>query len=158
MHMRFGFSCFICLLHQHHLWVESFMQFGFQYNLTYKILKFKLKNKKSFYHRRRERAYQQYKSVENAASILGNLLGTWLEQKKVAEKKKIVFLALGMEQKKGKSPIFNSKLSWVSDFQPRTPKPDIMHPWTNKTRQIYPLNRIHPGFQPRHPSDMDIFA
>ena len=30
--------------------------------------------------------------------------------------------------KKGKSPIFNPKLSQESDFQPRTPKPDIMHP------------------------------
>ena len=28
----------------------------------------------------------------------------------------------------GESPIFNPKLSRVSDFQPRTPKPDIMHP------------------------------
>jgi len=28
----------------------------------------------------------------------------------------------------GKSPIFNPKLSRESDFQPRTPKPDIMHP------------------------------
>ena len=53
---------------------------------------------------------------------------------------------------KGKSPIFNPELSASSDFQPGTPKPDILHPRTNEPVQITPLNRIHPGFQPRHQS------
>ena len=55
-----------------------------------------------------------------------------------------------MPLKKGKSHIFNPELSGSSDFQPGTPKPDILHPRTNKTVQITLLNRIHPSFQPRH--------
>ena len=39
---------------------------------------------------------------------------------------------------KGKSPIFNPELSASSDFQPGTPKPDILHPQTNETVQITP--------------------
>ena len=38
----------------------------------------------------------------------------------------------------GKIPIFNLELSRLSDFQPETSKPDILHPRTNETVQITP--------------------
>ena len=47
------------------------------------------------------------KCIINIRQPVRHLVGA----KKGRRKKKIVFLALGMEQKKGKSPIFNSKLS-----------------------------------------------